>query len=40
VAPNEVRTTQIYRGAVPFIAIQVLGLIAMILYPEMVTWAL
>jgi TRAP-type mannitol/chloroaromatic compound transport system permease large subunit len=25
---------------VPFIAIQVLGLIAMILYPEMVTWAL
>jgi tripartite ATP-independent transporter DctM subunit len=40
VAPDEVRTTQIYRGAVPFIAIQVIGLIAMILYPEMVTWAL
>jgi tripartite ATP-independent transporter DctM subunit len=40
VAPDEVRTTQIYRGAVPFIAIQVLGLIAMMLYPEMVTWAL
>ncbi|PSR00302.1 MAG: C4-dicarboxylate ABC transporter [Bacteroidetes bacterium SW_11_64_17] len=40
VAPDEVDTTQIYRGAVPFIAIQVLGLIAMMLYPEMVTWAL
>ena len=40
VAPDEVRTTQIYRGAVPFIAIQVLGLIALVLYPEMVTWAL
>jgi len=40
VAPDEVRTTQIYRGAVPFIAIQVLGLIAIMLYPEMVTWAL
>jgi tripartite ATP-independent transporter DctM subunit len=40
VAPDEVRTTQIYRGAIPFIAIQVLGLIALILYPEMVTWAL
>ena len=40
VAPDDVRTTQIYRGAVPFIAIQVLGLIAIILYPEMVTWAL
>ena len=40
VAPDEVKTTQIYRGAVPFIAIQVIGLIAMMLYPEMVTWAL
>jgi tripartite ATP-independent transporter DctM subunit len=40
VAPDEVRTTQIYRGAVPFIAIQVLGLIALVLYPELVTWAL
>jgi TRAP-type mannitol/chloroaromatic compound transport system permease large subunit len=35
-----VDTTQIYQGAVPFIAIQVAGLILMMLYPEMVTWAL
>jgi tripartite ATP-independent transporter DctM subunit len=40
VAPDEVSTMQIYRGAVPFIGIQVVGLILMILYPEMVTWAL
>ena len=40
VAPDGVATTQIYRGAVPFIAIQVMGLILMMLYPEMVTWAL
>ncbi len=40
VAPDEVDTTQIYRGAVPFIVIQVLGLIGIMLYPEMVTWAL
>lgn len=40
VAPDEVDTTQIYRGAVPFIVIQVVGLIAIMLYPEMVTWAL
>ena len=40
VAPEEVSTLQIYRGAVPFIAIQVVGLILIMLYPEMVTWAL
>ena len=40
VAPDEVATTQIYRGAVPFIAIQVVGLLLMVLYPELVTWAL
>ena len=40
VAPPEVDTMQIYRGAIPFIAIQALGLLLMILYPELVTWAL
>lgn len=40
VAPKEVSTMQIYRGAVPFIGIQAVGLLLMILYPEMVTWAL
>ncbi len=40
VAPPEVTTWQIYRGAIPFIIIQAIGLVAMILYPELVTWAL
>ena len=40
VAPDSVDTTQIYRGAVPFIGIQVVGLLLLILYPELVTWAL
>jgi tripartite ATP-independent transporter DctM subunit len=37
VAPPEVRTTQIYRGIVPFVAIQLLGLLAIIVWPELVT---
>ena len=40
VAPDTVETTEIYKGAVPFIAIQVIGLVLMMIYPEMVTWAL
>jgi len=40
VAPDNVETTEIYKGAVPFIIIQVIGLVLMMIYPEMVTWAL
>ena len=40
VAPPEVTTTQIYRGAAPFIAIQVVGLLLIILFPDVVTWLL
>ena len=40
VAPPEVTTAQIYRGVVPFIIIQLIGLLLLILFPEMVTWAL
>ncbi len=39
VAPPELTTTQIYRGAVPFILIQLVGLLLIILFPEMVNWA-
>ena len=38
VTPDSVSTLQIYRGAIPFIVIQVIGLILMILFPELVTW--
>lgn len=40
VAPAEVRTTDIYKGVLPFIGIQVIGLIAIIVWPELVTWLL
>ena len=40
VAPPIVRTTEIYRGAVPFIVIQAIGLLLVILFPELVSWML
>jgi tripartite ATP-independent transporter DctM subunit len=40
VAPPEVTTAQIYRGVIPFIIIQLIGLLALILFPGLVTWAL
>ncbi len=38
VAPPEVKTSQIYRGVLPFILIQILLLIAMAVWPNLVTW--
>ncbi len=38
VAPPGITTAQIYRGAVPFIVIQMIGLLAIILWPELVSW--
>lgn len=37
VAPPEIQTSQIYRGVVPFIVIQLIGLLLIILYPGIVT---
>ncbi len=37
VAPPELKTTDIYRGAVPFIGLQVIGLVLIILFPELVS---
>jgi TRAP-type mannitol/chloroaromatic compound transport system permease large subunit len=34
VCPPEVQTTDIYRGVVPFITIQVLVLISIVLFPK------
>ena len=36
-APDQVRTTQIYRGVLPFIVIQLVGLLLIILFPRIVT---
>ena len=40
VTPEEIPTTAIYRGAIPFILIQVLALGLVIAFPELVTWGL
>lgn len=38
VAPPEVRTIDIYRGAVPFVFIQIFALIILSVFPEIATW--
>jgi tripartite ATP-independent transporter DctM subunit len=38
VAPPEITTAQIYRGAIPFVGIQILALIILSLFPELATW--
>lgn len=38
VAPPEVKTSDIHKGALPFMALQSLGLIIVMLVPETVTW--
>jgi tripartite ATP-independent transporter DctM subunit len=38
VAPPEVKTIDIYRGVIPFIALQLLMLLLVILFPALVTW--
>ena len=39
VAPPDIPTTSIYRGVIPFICIQSIGLLLLILFPQIVTWA-
>ena len=38
VAPPEVTTAQIYRGAMPFVALQLVALLILALIPELATW--
>ena len=38
VAPPSVTTSQIYRGAIPFVAIQIVALMLIAVFPELVTW--
>ena len=38
VAPDIVKTADIYRGAIPFIGIQLMMLIALAIWPELATW--
>ena len=38
VAPAEVHTMDIYRGVMPFIAIQILALLLLAIWPAFATW--
>jgi TRAP-type mannitol/chloroaromatic compound transport system permease large subunit len=38
VAPKGITTGHIYRGIIPFIIIQLIGLTLIILFPELATW--
>ncbi len=38
VAPPQVRTAHIYRGVIPFVAIQVLALVILWFWPQVATW--
>jgi len=38
VAPETIKTSAIYRGVMPFIAIQLLALVFLCIWPEIVTW--
>jgi TRAP-type mannitol/chloroaromatic compound transport system permease large subunit len=38
VAPPSVNTAHIYRGAIPFVAIQLLALLMIAAFPDLVTW--
>jgi tripartite ATP-independent transporter DctM subunit len=40
VAPPEITTAQLYRGILPFVLIQVLFLLALVLFPDIVHWSL
>jgi len=40
VAPPEIRTEEIYRGALPFVALQLVGLALAVAFPELVFWLL
>ena len=40
VTPDGIRTTEIYKGVIPFILIQLVGLILLFRFPKIVTWLL
>lgn len=38
VCPPEVKLTQIYRGVIPFILLQLVALVLLVIWPQLVTW--
>ncbi|MHA3979873.1 TRAP transporter large permease [Halovulum sp. GXIMD14794] len=38
VAPNSVKTGDIYRGVLPFVVLQIIGIAILFIFPQIVTW--
>lgn len=38
IVPPEVRTMDIYRGVMPFVGLQVLAILLLIIFPQLITW--
>jgi tripartite ATP-independent transporter DctM subunit len=38
VCPPEIKTMQIYRGIIPFVILQLIGLLTVVFFPQMATW--
>jgi tripartite ATP-independent transporter DctM subunit len=38
VAPKEIKTSHIYRGIIPFVIIQLIGLLIVVFWPKLATW--
>ncbi|MSU88499.1 TRAP transporter large permease subunit [Rhodobacteraceae bacterium 2CG4] len=38
VAPNSVRTGDIYKGVLPFVVLQIIGIAILFIFPQIVTW--
>ncbi len=38
VAPPQIKTGEIYRGVIPFIGVQILGLALLMIFPDIATW--
>ena len=38
VAPSSIKIQTIYKGIIPFVILQLIGLILIILFPELVLW--
>jgi tripartite ATP-independent transporter DctM subunit len=38
VAPPEIRIQEIYKGVVPFVILQVIAIVLLVIFPEIVTW--
>jgi TRAP-type mannitol/chloroaromatic compound transport system permease large subunit len=38
VAPNRISTGMIYKGAIPFVGLQILAIALLFIFPDLVTW--